>query len=314
VSRLLALLTEATGLAGYDLARVIATAPRRYKEFKIEKRQGGYRAMAQPAREVKALQRAIVSEYLLGLPVHPAATAYEAGTSIRENAARHALNGPILKLDLKEFFPSIRDVDWLRYCREMNIFDTEEERIASSRILFHRRKGSSILRLAIGAPTSPKISNLLMYRFDREVAATVAGDFVTYTRYADDLTFSAKRTGYLNHVEANVRSILRSLEYPKLFLNDEKKVLATKKYHRQVTGLVLTNDGRVSLGRDRKRNLRAALHRFSLGKMTTKEAKRLHGLLAFARDVEPVFYARMEAYYGKDTLEALAAKLGEETE
>jgi RNA-directed DNA polymerase len=312
MSRLLAILAERTGLAGYDLARVIVTAPRRYKEFRVEKRRGGYRQMAQPAKEVKALQRAIVDAYLQNLPVHPAVTAYEKGSSIRDNAARHAvINGPILKLDIKDFFPSIRDHDWLQFCRDHGLFDSEEERIASTKILFHRRKGSSILQLAIGAPSSPKISNLLMYNFDRIVAAEVGKNFVTYTRYADDLTFSAKRTGYLNGVERVVRAALNEIQYPKLRLNDDKRVLATRKYHRQVTGLVLTNDGRVSLGRNRKRAIRAALHHFLTHEMDLKRARRLHGYLAFAADVEPEFYTKMEARYGREALEALAATVNE---
>jgi hypothetical protein len=307
---LLSVLTEATGLAGYDLGRVIVTAPRRYKEFRIPKRRGGLRDVAQPAREVKALQRAIVENYLRDLPIHPAATAYEPGSSIRENAARHAPNdGPILKLDIANFFPSIRESDWLRYCHDQSLFDDDAERIASARILFHRPKGTHILRLAIGAPSSPHISNLLMYQFDRIVAAQVGEEYVTYTRYADDLTFSAKRTGYLNPVEKIVRRALRDIPYPTLKLNDSKRVVATKKYHRQITGLVLSNEGRVSLGRDRKRELRAALHHFVTGKMAPAAARQLHGMLAFAKDAEPEFYARMETRYGKDALEALAKTL-----
>jgi RNA-directed DNA polymerase len=307
MSRLLAILTKATGLSGFDLAQVITSAPRRYKTFRIPKRRGGYRMMAQPAREVKALQRAIVAEYLQGLPVHPAATAYEHGSSIRENATRHATNGPILKMDLQDFFPSIRDHDWLRYCRDVGLFDNDEERLVSTKILFFRPKGSSVLRLAIGAPSSPKVSNLLMYEFDRIVSQAVSKDFVTYTRYADDLTFSAKRTGYLNGVDKAVRLALRSLEYPRLKLNDDKRVLATKKYHRQITGIVLTNDGRISLGHQRKRTLRAALHHFVTGRLAINEARRLHGYLAFAKDVEPAFYAKLEAHYGKEALANLAA-------
>ena len=118
MSRLLAILTLETGLTGHDLSRIIASAPRRYKEFKMPKRQGGFRHMAQPAREVKALQRALVKHYLEKLPIHSSAMAYERGTSIRLNAERHAkVNGPILKLDFRDFFPSIRPSDWIAYAK-----------------------------------------------------------------------------------------------------------------------------------------------------------------------------------------------------
>jgi hypothetical protein len=71
-------------------------------------------------------------------------------------------------------------------------------------------------------------------------------------------------------------------------------------------GLVLSNEARVSLGRERKRELRAALHHFVTGKITPTAAKQLRGMLAFAKDAEPEFYARMETRYGKDALEKLA--------
>lgn len=68
--------------------------------------------------------------------------------------------------------------------------------------LFHRaRKSSEVLILAIGAPSSPRLSNVLMHDFDQMVSEEVKSDKIVYTRYADDLTFSAPRTGHLTRVE-----------------------------------------------------------------------------------------------------------------
>lgn len=305
MSDLIRKLIEGTALSEATIRQVISSAPRRYKHYTIAKRSGGRRAIAHPAREVKALQRILLREFLSNLPVHPAAMAYEPGLSIRTNAAIHANNnGPILKMDLKDFFPSISVRDWMLYCAAHKLFDISD-RIYAGRILFHKPKGRSDLRLAIGAPSSPHLSNLLMYEFDRRIAEAVAEDYVTYTRYADDLTFSAKRTGYLNKVQATVRRVIREMAYPKLTVNEAKTVLATPKYHRQVTGLVLTNDGRVSLGRERKRRISASLHHFKMGRLTPKQARELLGTMAFSRDVEPEFFLRMELKYGKETFELL---------
>jgi RNA-directed DNA polymerase len=296
-----------TGLDLVSIQRIIATAPERYKVYSVPKRGGGRRIIAQPAKELKALQRALVNLYLSRLPVHPSAMAYVLGRSIRMNAATHAENGPILKLDLRNFFPSIRSSDWMAYCADHDLFDDPADRRASARILFRRERGAHVHRLSIGAPSSPLISNLLMYEFDREIAATVAKDFVTYTRYADDMTFSAKRTGFLTGVEKAVRHALATLRYPRLYLNDDKRVLATTKYRREITGLIITNDNLVSLGRDRKRLLRAQIHRFRLGELDRSASVRLAGHMAFAFDVEPAFFARMERVFGKETLAALRA-------
>lgn len=292
------------GLGPNAAAQLIRTAPERYAHYTIPKRSGQRRKISQPSSELKIVQRAVVSNLLKDLPIHPAAMAYAPDTSIRLNAARHAENGPILKFDFKDFFPSLTEYAWLTYCKENDICDRFNA-ILLGRILFMRPRGARVLRLSIGAPSSPFVSNVLLYQFDRLIAERVGSHYVTYTRYADDLTFSAKRTGYLNSVEKILRKTIADVSFPRLRINDEKTVLATKKYRREVTGLILTNDGRVSLGRDRKRELRARLHHFAAGKLDIDESVRLAGHMAFARDVEPEFYTRMERAYGSDVLQKL---------
>jgi hypothetical protein len=158
------------------------------------------------------------------------------------------------------------------------------------------------MRLAIGAPTSPHISNLLMYDFDRLMAERAAREIVTYTRYADDLTFSAKRTGYLQPIEKLVRKTLREIDRPRLTLNDDKTVFATMKYRRVVTGLTLTNDGTISIGRERKKLIRAMINHYALGLLDAENSRKLVGLLAFANDAEPEFLLRMKLKYGQQLM------------
>lgn len=302
MNTLLPLLISNTGLSEHDVLRIVRNAPIRYKTYRIPKRAEGTRVISQPARELKALQRILTSELLSKLPVHPGATAYRPGVSIRANAAAHAKNGPILKYDFKDFFPSITSKDWLNYCENNRVFDNDEDLWMSTNILFQKRRGESRLTLAIGAPSSPSISNILMRDFDSTVSALVAKDHVTYTRYADDLTFSARRTGYLTGVDKILKRILREMKSPSLTLNLSKTAMATTKYKRFVTGLVLTNDGAVSLGHDRKRKIRAAVHHVKLGKLNEQQLAKLAGMLAFVNDVEPQFLAKLERTYGIDLI------------
>ncbi|MBR0553648.1 retron St85 family RNA-directed DNA polymerase [Stakelama marina] len=305
MSKLISILIESTGLTERDVMKIISNAPRRYKHFRIKKRNGSLRDIAQPARELKALQKVIVEKYLLELPVHQAAMAYRKGRSIRENALAHVDNGPILKMDFKEFFPSIRVRDWQAYCEDRSLFMDGDDLHHTSKILFHQSKGESYLKLAIGAPSSPHLSNLLMYKFDALVSQLVQKDYVAYTRYADDLTFSAKRTGYLTGVEKAVRRAIKEVPWPRLSINENKTVVATPRYHRQVTGLVLTNDQEVSLGRDRKRKISAAVHHAKHGELTVEAAARLSGTLAFVNSVEPEFLLRLERKYGREVIDNL---------
>ena len=72
-----------------------------------------------------------------------------------------------------------------------------------------------------------------------------------------------------------------------------------------VTGLILANNGTVSLGRERKRRIRAEIHYLTTGKLTDKEKDTLRGMLAFARDIEPAFVERMKNKYGEEVINNL---------
>lgn len=287
-----------TGMDVALVARIMRSAPVRYKTYRIPKRTTGFREISQPAVEVKALQRGLIEILLRNLPMHHAATAYRAGMSIKDNAMRHAGNGPILKMDFKDFFPSIKPRDWSAYCKRTGVLSDSVDIHLTSLLLFQRPKGSSVLRLAIGAPSSPFLSNALMFDFDEAIAEAVAKDHVTYTRYADDLTFSAPRTGHLVNVEKIVRATILALQYPRLTVNDEKTTRVTRKYGRKVTGLTLTNDGKISIGHKRKRLIHAAVHHASLGKLSPASLGELKGLLGFANSAEPQFINTLRQRYG----------------
>lgn len=307
MTRLVPELSARTGLQEADVRRLMMSAPGRYKRYTIPKRDGTRRPIAQPAREIKAIQRAFVSAVLDGLPVHEAAMAYRSGRSIRDNAAAHASStGPILKMDLESFFPSIRMQDWQRYCEENSLFESTEDITLSGHLLFYREPGTRSLRLAIGAPSSPAVSNILMYQFDAAVTEAVSPDQVVYTRYADDLTFSAPRTGYLTGVQSAVARVIRAQKYPKLSINAQKTTYATTKYHRSVTGLTLANDGRVTIGRDRKRMIRAQVHRATLGQLSSQDFESLSGMLAFVHAVEPQYIEVLTSTYGFEAIDAIA--------
>lgn len=291
-----------TGMDVGLVERIMRSAPVRYKTYRIPKRTKGFREISQPAIEVKALQRGLIEILLRNLPMHEAATAYRTGMSIKDNALRHAGDGPILKMDFKDFFPSIRPRDWFAYCKQTAVLTDALDIHLTSLLLFQRPKGSSVLRLAVGAPSSPFLSNALMFEFDTVIAQAVAQDHVVYTRYADDLTFSAPRTGHLVNVEKKVRDTLRALEYPTLAVNEDKTTRVTRKYGRKVTGLTLTNDGKVSIGNKRKRLIHASVHHASLGKLNNASLGELKGLLGFANSAEPQFIGVLKEKYGADLI------------
>ena len=298
MSRIVHLLATKSGLREVDVRRIMHTAPIRYKTYFIPKRDGRLREISQPASEVKLLQRVFMENFLNTLPIHPCATAYRSGVALVDNVRPHQNAGPILKMDLKEFFPSIKKNDWFRYCAETKCLVDPQDVHLTGNLLFHRKKRSPIFRLAIGAPSSPMLSNILMFSFDTEVTNKVRPENVTYTRYADDLTFSAPRTGFLTGVQKYVAQTIRTIRYPSLEINPEKTVQATKRYRRVVTGLVITNDGQVTIGRDRKRWLHVALHHAKTGELSEAEWEQLEGWLGYVSSVEPAFLNVLSKRYG----------------
>lgn len=288
-------MASALGFLPGQLLPVIKTAPLRYKVFTVPKRDGQRRVLAQPAREVKAMQYWVLGHLRPSLPIHSAVTAYEPGTSIISNAARHSAGNFLLKMDFTDFFPSVRAGDFkehlIKYCA-VNFSEAEHDML--SRILFWAPDRRPPLRLCIGAPSSPFISNTILYDFDRSLSDACDEIDVVYTRYADDLAFSTTRRDVLSRVPAMVRATLEQITYPRLRVNERKTIHASKKNLRKITGIVVTPDGVLSVGRDRKRLVRAMYHRASLGLLDAKQLEILRGQIAFISSVEPDFERRLE--------------------
>lgn len=294
----------ATPFSEQELVILIATAPTRYKDHYINKRNGrGQRLISQPTKEIKFLQRLLVRRELANLPINDAATAYRKGGSTKQHAEKHASSRYLLKLDFRDFFLTLYApaLDHL-LVHDTNFSKTERWLICN--LLCRRVPKTSIHRLSIGAPSSPFISNYMMHVFDEKLASFCSSHGVTYTRYADDLALSTNTPHILNQVDLEVRRILIELSYLQLSLNEEKTVNVSKKRKRKLVGLTLSNEGNVSVGRDEKRRLRATFHAFSSGQLSPEGIANLRGKLAYVYGVDPAFVINLCNKYG-------IAKLGD---
>ncbi len=282
--------------------RIASTASQRYKVFNIPKRgrAGGQRTIAQPAREVKALQRALVRFLSSNLPVHPRAQAYQKGSSILANAQIHSGARFLLKMDFSAFFPSIQGDDI-----EAHLIRHYGEKISRSEIYFiqmaclWRTAPDQPLGLCIGAPSSPFLSNSIMYEFDLLTHNYCIAQEVEYSRYSDDLTFSSRRPEILRDVESHVREIVGEvLTYPRLGFNERKRVSVSRGSAMLVTGLTLSNQGAVTVGRARKRGVRAGINDFTMGRLGPDRIARLRGEISFVLSIEPNFREVLVRTYG----------------
>ncbi|KZK95863.1 Reverse transcriptase (RNA-dependent DNA polymerase) [Pseudovibrio sp. Ad46] len=282
------------GFSRNELVAYAGTCPHRYKTYNIRKRNGDPRTISQPSKDLKAVQRFIVSRFFEDqFVIHEAATAYRKGVSIVDNAKPHLNSSYLLKMDFKNFFPSIKSDDFVTYLVEMGIYE-DEARILS-RIFFKKERDELVL--SIGAPSSPIISNALLHEFDERVAQYSKERSLNFTRYSDDITISTNVENVLFDVPNYINELLGDIRLPRLRINEEKTVFSSKKFNRHVTGITISNEGQASLGRSKKRRLKAAVH--SADKLTEIERFKLRGRLAFAKQVDPKFIELLHAKYPK---------------
>ncbi|NNA99322.1 retron St85 family RNA-directed DNA polymerase [Pseudomonas gessardii] len=296
---ILELLSQKLMMSTSELRLFINTAPYRYKVYPVPKRSGkGVRIIAQPTDVLKMMQRMVADEFLSGLPIHACATAYREGLSIKDNAEAHVKNQYLLKMDFSDFFPSMGPSDLVRHVSKHKGSITAEDAYMVKKLFFWARKKDPTHRLSIGAPSSPLISNTLMYEFDCTLQEYCDKLSVTYTRYADDITLTTNIKGVLLAMPNHIKELCGRIAYPTLKVNEAKTVFSSKKNNRHVTGLVISNEDKISLGRERKRYIRSLIHKSVVSDMTNEEMYNLRGLLAFAKHIEPTFYDAIAKKYG----------------
>ncbi|MDX6527870.1 MAG: hypothetical protein QOH41_160 [Blastocatellia bacterium] len=281
------------------LTKLANSASHRYKEYKIPKRTGGQRTIHHPARELKLLQYWLLRNVLKLLPVHPSATAYQKGSSIRLNAAAHVANNYILRVDFQDFFPSLTgsDVVTLLQANRDKLTDVE---LTDADITLVRQIVCRFDCLTIGAPTSPLISNAIMFEFDVAWSGRAEAEEVTYTRYADDLYFSTNQPNVLQGVLEKLRESLNTLAIPTLRINERKTAFSSRKRRRLAAGLVLTSDRKISIGRPKKRMLKALVNKLKHKELEPERIAHLRGWIAYLRSVEPTFVTALQKKYDLD--------------
>lgn len=269
------------------------TAPRRYKVYWIPKKNGrGSRIIAHPAREVKALQRALIALGPTALKVHPCATAYERGTSILKNAQVHKNSSILARFDIVAFFNSIKSNCWVEYLKSV---DCDEEFVdISSSLFFWKPRGSSVPCLSVGAPSSPFASNRFMFSFDEAMMAYCSERDMCYTRYADDIAISSNDDIDMKEME---KVLVAAFPLGSDFkLNKKKTRVSGLGQRRSITGLIVNDDQRVSIGRRRKRAIEAMVHAYSKNRSGRSLAE-IKGHLSFLRMVDKGGYERIRKKY-----------------
>jgi len=187
--------------------------PLRHYHYRVlAKRFGSVRLIEAPKPRVKDRQRQILIWILEKVPPHPDVHGFVKGRSIKTFVAPHVGRRVVLRMDLRDFFPTFGGV------RVQNVFrtlgypeavadllggictnatpqdvwnhigpDVDRELLNEARRLYARP------HLPQGAPSSPALANISFYRADCRLSALAKSAGASYTRYADDLAFSGAK-------------------------------------------------------------------------------------------------------------------------
>jgi len=288
--------------------------PLRYHSFEIQKRSGGFRTISAPAAQLKTLQRRLAAYLQKCLDEIDSASprtrhishGFSPGRSIFSNAASHRKRAFVLNVDLEDFFGSIH------FGRVRGFF------VENKNFRLHPEVAKILAQIVCdngtlpqGAPTSPVISNMLGHILDMRLWRIAQRYNCSYTRYADDLTFSTSLPefphqlafadpGCPNQWQAG-KELKREIARCGFSVNEKKTRLQLRRSRQEVTGVVVNQ--RLNVRSDYRRTARAMLHRLrksgsfeiegtetsggtSTKRKITGTLNQLEGMLAFLRQAD----------------------------
>jgi len=260
------ILSALLGLEEEQLDSLARTAKSRYRRYPIEG-PSKVRWIEAPDPELKEVQRRLLDRLAYRLPTTEWAHGFVPERSIVTHARNHVGRPWVVAADIRDFFPSM-SADRVAQALAPLELETDLPRA----VALVTRAG----RLPQGAPTSPHLANVIFGSVDHDLAKLGW----SYSRYADDLTFSGD--GDPRRLVDELRSVIAKHGFR---LASHKTRIMGRHQRQWVTGLVV-ND-RVSVPRNVRRTLRAALHR-----TRAPMGMELLGRIAFVRFVHAGFADR----------------------
>lgn len=218
---------------------------KRYQTFTIKKKSGADRTIHAPVKGLKSILRSLNFVLQCLYEPHEAATGFVLEKSIVDNAKKHVRHHYVLNMDLKDFFHSF-DRNRVKMGFVYAPFDLNGDKEPLAYLLASicthpfEIEGEIKTVLPQGSPTSPTLTNILCKKLDRRLNGLAKRFGVTYTRYADDITFSSLHSIFND--EAFNKELNRIIEEDqKLVINPKKTRLQKAGYRQEVTGLIVND-------------------------------------------------------------------------
>lgn len=246
VYRELSSIEKDLGFSAKTLYGLSNSLEKHYHTVYLPKSDGSKRKLSVPDLILKLVQKSIADNILIQYPISKYAKAYKPGSSIQKNARPHVGKKKILKLDIEGFF------DHILYSRVKDTVFYEEKYSESIRILLTMLCYYND-SLPQGAPTSPAITNIIMYDFDETVGAFCNEKNIAYTRYCDDMTFSG------DFDEKEIISFVKNVLFKfGLHLNNRKTAVVPATKRQCVTGIVVNE--KMNITKDYRKKVRQEVY------------------------------------------------------
>lgn len=255
---------------------------RYYRQFEIPKKSGGVRTITAPKWCLKHLQRYLADLLSSCYEPEDCVHGFVKGRSVLTNAECHTGKNYVLNIDLKDFFPSISDSMVSHGLHACGIDRHVSDIIASLCTWTDLHDDDlPVNALPQGAPTSPILSNYACVIMDIRLEGLARRFGLTYTRYADDMTFSSYHSVYAKDSEfwKELRSIICQSGFT---INESKTRLLKRGSRQEVTGITVCEKPNVP--RRWLKNLRAAIYHAEMyGYSGRKEFLSVMGKVAYLR-------------------------------
>ena len=263
-------------------------AKERYEVFKVKKKDNSDRIIAAPVLSLKIVQRWILENILYKIKTSPYSFGFAKGekSPLALCAEKHKNNLYVLKMDIRNFYPSISREKIYYIFSEIG-YNTEISNLLTNVCTYNNS-------LPQGAVTSPYISNLVLRKLDFRIAGYCNKRDIVYTRYADDMIFSSDNRDVLKKIYGMIRKIVEDEGF---VLNDKKTLFMTPKGHKKVLGLTI-NNGIIKVSREMKRSLRALIH-YQIATSDYSFNQQIRGYISYINSIESGYRKKTVDYINK---------------
>lgn len=284
------------GLSRSVIENYITFADKHYNTYYQHKKSGGKRVIDCPGANLKAIQRWILKNHLNKLEVNKRANGFVEKRGIKRNAMFHLNKRYLLTIDIINFFTSIS---------QKQVFETLKEQLSDKDFAIKIAKICTFKRrLPQGAPTSPVLSNLIFKKIDDEIMKYCNSNLITYSRYADDMTFSSDNKHSLQLAYKFVNELLYKNGFN---INKKKTRYISGKGNMSVTGVNI-NKGVPKVKSKLKRQIRAELHHYII-KEEKIDLRRLAGNISFISSIEDDYRKKIIKYIENLKLKKTSANI-----